>query len=128
MDMNRLGVAAMALCGAMALGAYAADPAARQATPAEGSIGNGSGTVANGANALGAPAADAGGTTIGSGADTTGTTGLGVDEGTVMRPLAAQGRNGLAPKQATRATPRRKQLYGLNPKADDASVTRGSTR
>ena len=128
MNANRLKAAMLALSSAMALAAYAADPPARQPTPAEESIGNGSGTVANGADTLGAPAADAGGTTIGSGADTTGAPGLGVDAGTVMRPLSAKGRNGLAPKPAPREAPRRKQLYGLNPNADDTAVTRGSTR
>lgn len=117
--------AAMALVAGLALGASAADAPPRVQTPAVESIQQGSGTVANGANTLGAPAADAGGTTIGSGTDTTGSPGLAVDEGTVSRPLSAQGRNGLAPKQAV---PRRKQLYGINPKADDAAVTRGSTR
>jgi hypothetical protein len=125
MNANRLHATAMAMGATLALAAFAADTPPRVETPAAQSIQEGSGTVANGANALGAPAADAGGTTIGSGADTAGSPGIGVDAGTVSRPLAAQGRNGLAPKKDA---PRRKQLYGINPKADDAAVTRGSTR
>ena len=125
MDANRLCAAMLALCAGAALAAGAADMPPRVQTPAAQGIRQGSGTVANGANTLGAPTADAGGTTIGAGADTAGSPGPGVDEGTVSRPLAAQGRNGLAPKQDV---PRRKQLYGLNPHADDAAVTRGSTR
>ena len=125
MKATRMPAAAMAACASVALAAFAADPPPRERTPAAESIEQGSGTVANGANTLGSPAADAGGTTIGSGADTTGSPGLAVDEGTVSRPLAAHGRNGLAPQKDV---PRRKQLYGLNPKADDAAVTRGSTR
>lgn len=125
MNANRMHAAMLALCGGAALGASAADTAERVQTPAAESIRQGSGTVANGANALGAPTADAAGTTIGAGADTAGSPGLGVDEGTVSRPVAAQGRNGLVPKKDV---PRRKQLYGLNPNADEAAVTRGSTR
>ena len=124
MNATRFHAATMALCATVALAASAADTSSRAQTPAAESIEHGSGTVANGANALGAPTADAGGTTIGSGVDTTGS-GAAVDEGTISRPLSAQGRNGLAPKQDV---PRRKQLYGINPKADDAAVTRGSTR
>jgi len=125
MNAARLHAATIALCASLALAAHAADTTPRVQTPAAESIQQGSGTVANGANALGAPTADAGGTTIGSGADTTGSPGVAVDQGTVSRPLSAQGRNGLAP---TRDVPRRKQLYGINPRADDAAVTRGSTR
>jgi hypothetical protein len=125
MNATPIPAVAMAIAAGFVLAAQAADPPARQRTPAEESIEHGSGTVANGASTLGAPTADAGGTTIGSGADTTGSPGLAVDEGTVSRPLAAQGRNGLAPKQDV---PRRRQLYGINPRADDAEVTRGSAR
>ena len=93
--------------------AAAADPpAARNSTAAEENARQGSGTAANAATA---PAGDAGGTTIGSGADTGGTSGLAVEQGTVMRPLSAKGRN--APRKEEPA--RRTQLYGLNPKADD---------
>ena len=125
MNLSCLRVTTMAWCATFALAAHAADPSPPQQTPAAESIEHGSGTVANGADALGAPKADAGGTTIGSGADTTGSPGVAVDEGTVSRPVAAKGRNGLAPKEDV---PRRKQLYGINPHADDAAVTRGSTR
>jgi len=92
--------------------APAADmPRDRNATPAEESVQQGSGTTSNAATV---PPGDAGGTTIGSGSDTTGTQGLSVSEGTVMRPLSAQGRNGLHPPEPAR----RKQLYGINPKAE----------
>jgi len=112
MDARRLLAATMlaALGPACALGA---DPAPeRHATAAEESVQQGSGTAANAATS---PSGDAGGSTIGSGSDTAGAPGLAVSEGTVMRPLSAQGRNGLGPPQPAR----RKQLYGLNPKADD---------
>lgn len=125
MNANRLHAATLVLGASLALAAHAADTQPRVQTPAAESIRQASGTVANGADTLGAPMADAGGTTIGSGADTTGSPGVGVDEGTVSRPVAARGRNGLAPKQDV---PRRKQLYGINPHADDAAVTRGSAR
>lgn len=125
MNANGLHAATLAVCASLALAAHAADTQPRVQTPAAESIQQGSGTVVNGADTLGAPTADAGGTTIGSGADTPGSPGLAVDEGTVSRPVAARGRNGLAPKQDV---PRRKQLYGINPNADDAAVTRGSTR
>jgi hypothetical protein len=126
MDLRRW-TAAIAALGAAA--AFAADPpqpqAPRTTTPAEEGIRNGSGTAANGGELLGSATADAGGTTIGSGADTATTPGLAVDTGTVMRPLSAEGRNGLRPP----GEPRRKQLYGINPKAEDNDrVTSGSAR
>jgi hypothetical protein len=112
MDARTLIAAAM-LAAVFPAAARAGDePQGRQSTPAEEGVQQGSGTAANAATA---PTGDAAGTTIGSGSDTTGTPGLAVGEGTVMRPLSAEGRNGLKPAQA----PRRKQLYGLNPKADD---------
>jgi len=107
-------------------GAALADEPVRNATPAEQAVEQGSGTAALGP---GAPDARGGttngttnGTTIGSGADTTATPGLAVDEGTVMRPLSAQGTN----RAGTLAEPRRRQLYGLNPKADDAGPGRNN--
>lgn len=127
MDIRRWA-AAIAAVGAVA--SFAADPQpqprSRTTTSAEEGVRNGSGTAANGGSLLGSPSADAGGTAIGSGADTATSPGLAVDAGTVMRPLAADGRNGLRPPQEQER--RRKRLYGMNPRADDASVTRGSTR
>jgi hypothetical protein len=112
MDARRL-LAATTLAALLPAAAQGADaPRDRRSTPAEESVQQGSGTAANAATT---PAGDAAGTTVGSGSDTTGTPGLAVGEGTVMRPLSAQGRNGLRPPEPAR----RKQLYGLNPKADD---------
>jgi hypothetical protein len=124
MNARRLHVA-MWIFLACASIATAADAPPRTRTPAEESVDQGSGTVANGGAApLGSSGGTTGGTTIGSGVDTTATPGLAVDSGTVMRPLSAQGRNAPAPKKEQR----RKQLYGLNPKADDASPPQGSAR
>jgi hypothetical protein len=117
--------AAMALFAAAGIAtAWAADEG-RNATPAEQSVDNGAGTNAPNA-ATGSSRAMAGGT--GSGADTTGSPGVAVDEGTVMRPLSAQGRNGVARKDVSPEPHRRTQLYGLNPKADEPSASQGSTR
>jgi len=118
MDARRL--LATMLATALPVAVYAAEeqPEPRNATPAEESVQQGSGTAANAATA---PTGNAGGTHIGSGADTAGTPGLAVGEGTVMRPLSAEGRNGLRPPE----TPRRKQLYGLNPKADERALSPG---
>jgi hypothetical protein len=98
--------------------AIAADATPRNRTPAEEGVQQGSGTVANGGAApLGSSEGTTGGSAIGSGADTTAAPGVAVDSGTVMRPLSAEGGNGLRPKKSE---PRRRQLYGLNPKADEA--------
>ena len=117
MDARRM-LATMLAAAPLAACAADEDAVPRNSTPAEESARQGSGTAANDAAA---PSGDAAGTTIGSGSDTTGTPGLAVGEGTVMRPLAAQGRNGVRPPE----TPRRKQLYGLNPKADDPLPAQG---
>ena len=118
-----------AMLAALAGPAFAApgapDPAQpRASTSAEHSIEHGSGTVANGGSMLGSSEGTTGGSTIGSGTDTTSTPGLAVDQGTVMRPLSAQGRNATRAPQPSR----REQLYGLNPKADEGSATGNSTR
>lgn len=106
---------------AAAIPVAAQDAQERRSTPADDGIRQVSGTATNAATS---PPGDAGGTGVGSGTDTSGAPGLAVGEGTVMRPLSAQGRNGLrAPDPA-----RRKQLYGLNPKAADAAPARDSTR
>ena len=120
MDARTLLAATMLAAGIPAAAPAADAPRERHATPAEESAEQGSGTASYAATS---PQGDAGGTTIGSGADTAGTPGLAVGEGTVMRPLSAEGRNGLrAPEPA-----RRKQLYGINPKAD-APERRDTTR
>ncbi|HZZ92043.1 MAG TPA: hypothetical protein VFE23_05735 [Usitatibacter sp.] len=91
--------------------AAAADTPPRMRTPAEESVQQGSDAAP-----LGSSGGTTGGTTIGSGAGTPSTPGLAVDSGTVMRPLAAEGRNSVTPKKEKH----RRQLYGLNPKTDDA--------
>jgi hypothetical protein len=69
---------------------------------------------------IGSPSTS-GGTTTAPGAGRV-SPGLAVDEGTVMRPLSAQGTN----RAGTETPPRRKQLYGLNPKADDPDASRAT--
>jgi hypothetical protein len=114
-------LAATILAAAIPAAAPAADaPRERNTTPAEESVQRGSGTASNAATS---PPADAGGTTIGSGNDTAGAQGVAVGEGTVMRPFSAQGRNGLRSQPA-----RRKQLYGINPKAAPDAETREKSR
>ena len=112
MDARTLLAATMLAALVPATAGAAEEPGTRSSTPAEESVQQGSGTAANAATS---PTGDAGGTTIGSGVDTAGESGIAVEEGTVMRPLSAQGRN--APLKS--GTARRRQLYGLNPKADD---------
>jgi hypothetical protein len=113
-------IVAVAVAGSAA---YAADAPTRMATPAEESARLGSGTAAtNGNVAVESSQGETGGTTIGSGTDTASTPGLAVDQGTVMRPLSASGTN----RTPKREEPRRAQLYGVNPKADDARATQGS--
>jgi hypothetical protein len=115
------------MAGAVALAAgasMAADEPPRASggqTAAAQGVEQGSGTnpEQGGGTVLGSDGGLAGGTTIGSGVDTTGgTAGMVVDEGTIMRPLAAQGMNAVPEKKKDTA-PRRKQLYGINPRADD---------
>ena len=89
---------------------------ARNQTPAEQSVEQGSGTGALGPGVPNVSGGTAGG---GSGATTSGPPGLAVDEGTVMRPLSAHGTN----RAGDQAPVRRKQLYGLNPKADEPRPT-----
>jgi hypothetical protein len=93
-------------------------PENRAQTPAEQAVEQGSGTSLGpgGSNGSGA-------TTTGYG-DAKSSAGISVDNGTVMRPLSAQGRNSVVPKD-TPEPPRRKQLYGLNPKADEPVTQSG---
>jgi hypothetical protein len=112
------GMMAAAACAAML--ACAEDPQPAQQTSAAQGIqtGSGSNSYDGGGNVLGSDGALAGGTTIGSGVDTTGGSAvLTVDEGTLMFTLAPKA----ADRARTKAAPRRKQLYGLNPHADDTA-------
>jgi hypothetical protein len=88
-----------------------------QQTSAAHGIETGSGTNSypSRGSVVGSDGGQAGGTTIGSGADTLDhNIGVTVDEGTVMRRLTPQG-------DAAPPVQHRRQIYGLNPRADDSA-------
>jgi hypothetical protein len=110
-------ILAAGACLTMAAHAEGDNTEAAQQTSAAHGIQSGSGTnpYQSGGSVVGSDGGQAGGTTVGSGADTLDENiGVTVDEGTVMRRLTRKG--DAAPVQ------RRRQLYGLNPKADDATA------